>query len=294
MARRYDPNQPRVPEGLPGAGQWRGLNLAQRLVGEWRGPSVAQASASPQGGISASSVSRDLAALGVRPLPSGTSRMREGVRVTGSLGTVRVSVDLDSENMARRRADDIEEALRGKGYTVERASEQAVVVRGRATEARPSSPQTPARSGDVLAERLRGEMSEAASAPSAAWTPGRKPEFTGSVERRGSQYIFTVRANGQVVSTRRSARRYAYANVHMDGTVKYSWAMDTRGTVHPVPLEGADKPDRQQATRDTWVVTFADGGTAEVELEQSLSTPAFMSARQKFPGRQVMRVTRKR
>jgi hypothetical protein len=281
MARRYDPNQPRVPEGLPGAGQWRGLNLAQRLVGEWRdidtrGLARASVPQPPKGFREVSDeMRRELSALGISNPVGLKSAQRGGSAALR--GAQYLVVDGD-----------------GREHRLDMDNAGNLTVRGRATDARPSSPQTPARSGDVLAERLRGEMSEAASAPSAAWTPGRKPEFTGSVERRGSQYIFTVRANGQVVSTRRSARRYAYANVHMDGTVKYSWAMDTRGTVHPVPLEGADKPDRQQATRDTWVVTFADGGTAEVELEQSLSTPAFMSARQKFPGRQVMRVTRKR
>jgi hypothetical protein len=71
-------------------------------------------------GAKAASVSRTLAQAGVRPLPSGTSRMREGVRVRRSTGDrVLVSVDLDSANDRMLLEDEIVAVLRAEGFSVE-------------------------------------------------------------------------------------------------------------------------------------------------------------------------------
>lgn len=70
----------------------------------------------------AAAVSRKLRAAGIRPLPSGTSRMREGVRVTTDAldNTANVSVDIDLPRKAARIANQIEEVLVAAGYTVSR------------------------------------------------------------------------------------------------------------------------------------------------------------------------------
>lgn len=77
---------------------------------------------------SAAAVSRFLATKGIRPLPSGTSRMREGVRVSGSLGTVSVSVDLDSDRDAKFLTDEIVAELVAAGVAHVRVDDSHVRV----------------------------------------------------------------------------------------------------------------------------------------------------------------------
>lgn len=67
----------------------------------------------------AAAVSRTLRTAGMRPLPSGTARTREGMRVTSSvLGQVNVSVDIDAPGRRRRIAQDAMEVLAAAGYAV--------------------------------------------------------------------------------------------------------------------------------------------------------------------------------
>lgn len=74
-------------------------------------------------------VSRTLAAAGERPLPSGTSRMREGIRVSSyGGGRVAVAVDQDNDREATARADDLVSILEDAGYTVERQRPTYLVV----------------------------------------------------------------------------------------------------------------------------------------------------------------------
>lgn len=68
---------------------------------------------------SAAAISGRLRKAGFNPLGGGSSRDREGLRVSGSTTSVRVCADLDSPNAARRMAADAADALRGLGYTVE-------------------------------------------------------------------------------------------------------------------------------------------------------------------------------
>lgn len=83
----------------------------------------------------AAAVSRTLARSGHRPLPSGTSRMREGIRVCRAAPGMRysaiVSVDFDQDAAAERRADDLETILRDAGFRVERTGSAQLTV-GRA------------------------------------------------------------------------------------------------------------------------------------------------------------------
>lgn len=68
----------------------------------------------------AAAVSRALRAGGLRPLPSGTPRSREGVRVSPSVfETVSVVVSIDAPRQCARVAADVEEVLADAGYTVE-------------------------------------------------------------------------------------------------------------------------------------------------------------------------------
>lgn len=70
-------------------------------------------------GSFAAGVSRALIAAGLRPLPSGTSRTREGVRVSAALpGTALVAVDIDAPTKAERTARDIAGVLSEAGYTI--------------------------------------------------------------------------------------------------------------------------------------------------------------------------------
>lgn len=66
----------------------------------------------------ASAVSRRIREDVMRPLPSGTPRGREGVRVSGHLQGASVAVDIDLPGKAARIADAITEALTAAGYTV--------------------------------------------------------------------------------------------------------------------------------------------------------------------------------
>lgn len=80
--------------------------------------------------LRANVVSRVLREAGFRPLPSGTSRMREGLRVSQSGTEVRVTADLDSWRAAARLADDAADALIGR-YDLDWASKQAFYVSAR-------------------------------------------------------------------------------------------------------------------------------------------------------------------
>lgn len=66
----------------------------------------------------AASVSRTLASNGLRPLPSGTSRNREGIRVSRSSVGVRVVIDLDSPREAALLTQEVTATLRGEGFHV--------------------------------------------------------------------------------------------------------------------------------------------------------------------------------
>lgn len=69
----------------------------------------------------AAAVSRTLREAGMRPLPSGTPRSREGIRVsrTSLPATAYVSVDVDLPRKAARMAADVAEVLTEAGYAVE-------------------------------------------------------------------------------------------------------------------------------------------------------------------------------
>jgi hypothetical protein len=69
-------------------------------------------------GSRAASVSRSLASEGLRPLPSGTSRNREGIRVRSGCDSVTVVVDLDSDVERDLLALDVAAALRSHGFSV--------------------------------------------------------------------------------------------------------------------------------------------------------------------------------
>lgn len=82
--------------------------------------------------VSPSTVSRKLRQAGMRPLPSGTPRDREGVRVSGSsrrtglpsLDAVSVVVSIDGPAHRARIAVDVVEVLTGAGYIVEETARQ--------------------------------------------------------------------------------------------------------------------------------------------------------------------------
>lgn len=65
--------------------------------------------------LTASHVSRLLRRGGLNPLGSGTSRMREGVRVTQSLGQVTVGVSIDSPRQEARVIQDVKDILTEAG-----------------------------------------------------------------------------------------------------------------------------------------------------------------------------------
>lgn len=67
---------------------------------------------------SSASVSRQLRVAGFRPLPSGTPRTREGIRVSGKKGRVIVAASFDSESTGARRAADLAAVLNELGYDV--------------------------------------------------------------------------------------------------------------------------------------------------------------------------------
>jgi hypothetical protein len=69
--------------------------------------------------LAANVVSRHLAKVGLRPLPSGTSRMREGLRVSKSWQKVRVTADLNSSREAADLAIAAREALIAAGFVIE-------------------------------------------------------------------------------------------------------------------------------------------------------------------------------
>lgn len=69
----------------------------------------------------AASVSRTLRTGGLNPLGSGTSRMREGIRVKASLSYTLVSVDVDSSRQAERLIQDCIAILTNSGYRADRA-----------------------------------------------------------------------------------------------------------------------------------------------------------------------------
>lgn len=68
--------------------------------------------------LTASTVSSRLRKAGFNPLGSGSSRNREGVRVSQSMHRVYVVADLDNPSAAQRMAADVAEALTGYGYAV--------------------------------------------------------------------------------------------------------------------------------------------------------------------------------
>jgi hypothetical protein len=71
----------------------------------------------------AAAVSRALRAGGLRPLPSGTPRGREGVSVSASVfGRSSVIVSIDAPGARARLAESVEEILREAGYVVEQSS----------------------------------------------------------------------------------------------------------------------------------------------------------------------------
>ena len=71
-------------------------------------------------GAAAASVSRTLASNGLRPLPSGTSRNREGIRVTRTTAErIRVGIDLDSPRARAVVEDEVVNVLRAEGFSVE-------------------------------------------------------------------------------------------------------------------------------------------------------------------------------
>lgn len=72
--------------------------------------------------LQASTVSRFLAANDLRPLPSGTSHAREGIRVKRSLRAVYVVADYDSTGEAKFMADELFKVLEAR-YDVQLTSD---------------------------------------------------------------------------------------------------------------------------------------------------------------------------
>lgn len=73
-------------------------------------------------------VSSTLRRAGIRPLPSGTPRGREGVRVSRGVGgatIAHVSVLIDSTRERKSLTDDVAAALTAAGYNVERGNDDA-------------------------------------------------------------------------------------------------------------------------------------------------------------------------
>lgn len=80
--------------------------------------------------ITAASISGRLKRAGFHPLPSGTSRNREGIRVSRAAlpGAVRVTVDLDSDSAAETLAAELEQTLTDSGLLVIRTDCRMTVV----------------------------------------------------------------------------------------------------------------------------------------------------------------------
>lgn len=79
----------------------------------------------------AAAVSRALKRQGFSPLPSGTVRRREGIRVSQSPRHVAVTVDLDNASRATELADDLFQALVASKYHVERMATNRLWVLAR-------------------------------------------------------------------------------------------------------------------------------------------------------------------
>lgn len=73
----------------------------------------------------AQSISAFLRRIGYRPVPT---RNREGVHVSGGLGTIYVSMQWDSEATNRRVADDVYRELLRAGYTTHRGPGHSIAV----------------------------------------------------------------------------------------------------------------------------------------------------------------------
>lgn len=71
----------------------------------------------------AAAVSRTLRAAGMRPLPSGTARGREGIRVSRGTHGTSVAVILDAPSERARLTADVVKALTDAGYEVTRGSD---------------------------------------------------------------------------------------------------------------------------------------------------------------------------
>jgi hypothetical protein len=80
---------------------------------------------------SAAAISRKLRAAGFNPLGSGSSRNRQGLRVSSSVAGVRVVADLDNQRAAADMAADAREALAGS-YDLTEVDGGAFYVTGRA------------------------------------------------------------------------------------------------------------------------------------------------------------------
>lgn len=78
--------------------------------------------------LQASAVSRKLRAGGLRPLPSGTPRSREGVRVSQTPGHVSVLADVNAPSLAVVLADTAFAILAAANYRVERISDTLLWV----------------------------------------------------------------------------------------------------------------------------------------------------------------------
>lgn len=81
--------------------------------------------------ITAASISGRLKRAGFHPLPSGTSRNREGIRVSRAAlpGAVTVRVDLDSDSAAEKLAAELEQSLTASGlFLVLRTDARMTVV----------------------------------------------------------------------------------------------------------------------------------------------------------------------
>lgn len=79
--------------------------------------------------MTASSVSRQLRLAGFRPLPSETTRMREGIRVRGNRsGSVYVVADFDNDRHVDEAIESLIETLDELGYAVKRTSKHIVRV----------------------------------------------------------------------------------------------------------------------------------------------------------------------
>lgn len=78
--------------------------------------------------LTASSVSARLRRAGLNPLGSGTSRQREGLRVSQNTWGVRVVADLDSEREAQLMSELAEAALAAHRYVIRRTGSAGFYV----------------------------------------------------------------------------------------------------------------------------------------------------------------------